>query len=206
MTKNRLSRLLELIRQEGIVRPRDLDKHQIPRNYLNRLHQQGLIDRIGRGLYMLPDSEVTEHHSLVGASKRVPKGIICLLSALRFHELTTQSPFEVWMALHPKAWHPKIDSPPLHIVRFSGIALSLGVEEHTIEGVRVKVYNPSKTVVDCFRYRNKIGLDVALEALRDYLAAKDANGQRLYTIDELWIYAKQCRMSNVMMPYIEAMA
>ena len=205
MAQIQQKRLLEIIKQEGVIRPRDMDKYQIPRNYLYRLHRDGVVSRVGRGLYMLPDAEITEHHSLVEASKRVPKGVICLLSALRFHELTTQAPFEVWMAIDPKMWLPKVDSPPLHVVRFSGQALNLGVEEHSIEGVPVKVYEPAKTVVDCFRYRNKIGLDVALEALRDYLATRKESRGKHYTVDKLWKYAKHCRMSRVMMPYMESM-
>ncbi len=205
MAQIQQKRLLEIIKQEGVIRPRDIDKYQIPRNYLYRLHRDGVVVRVGRGLYMLPDAEITEHHSLVEASKRVPKGVICLLSALRFHELTTQAPFEVWMAIDPKMWLPQVDNPPLHIVRFSGQALNLGVEEHSIEGVPVKVYEPAKTVVDCFRYRNKIGLDVALEALRDYLATRQESRGKCYTVDKLWEYAKHCRMSRVMMPYMESM-
>jgi predicted transcriptional regulator of viral defense system len=142
---------------------------------------------------------VTEFHSLEEACKRVPHGIVCLLSALRFHGLTTQAPFEVWLAIDRKARLPRLGALPLRIVRFSGRALKEGVEEHRIEGVPVKTYNPAKTVADCFKYRNKIGLDVALEALRD------CRRQRKCTNDELWRYAKVCRVANVMRPYMEAL-
>jgi len=166
--------------------------------YLQRLCEQGLLRRVGRGLYLSADAELTEHHTLAEACKRAPPGVICLLSALRFHELTTQAPFEIWMAIDKKAWRPRADWPVMRFVRFSGAALTEGIEEHRIEGVTVKVYAPAKTVADCFKYRNKIGLDVALEALRDCLR------QRKCSNDDLWRYAKICRVGNVMKPYVEA--
>jgi predicted transcriptional regulator of viral defense system len=125
--------------------------------------------------------------------------VVCLLTALRYHGLTTQSPAEVWLALPPKAWAPKIDYPKLRLVRFSGAALTRMVEEHTLEGTTVKVYSPAKTVADCFKYRNKAGVDVAIEALRDCFRGRRA------TMDELWAAAKVCRMSNVMRPYLESL-
>lgn len=193
-------KVLALVRKAGVLRPRDLDGHGIPRTYLSRLCAARKLQRIGRGLYVLPGSSVTEHHSLAEACKRVPKGVICLLSALRFHNLTTQAPFEVWLAIGEKAWRPRLAYPPLRIARFSQNALSAGVEEHPIEGVTVQVYSPAKTVADCFKYRNKIGLDVAIEALRDCRRA------RRCTMDELWHYADICRVRNVMRPYLEALA
>ena len=198
MPQSKKDRILGLLRTTGILRPRDLERLGISGEYLNKLYAAGLLDRPSRGLYTLAGSEPTEHRTLVEASKRVPRGIVCLLSALRFHDLTTQSPFEVWMAIDEKARLPKIDYPPLRIVRFSGDALSFGVKEERIEGVAVPVYSPAKTVADCFKYRNKIGLDVAIEALRDCLR------QRKATMDELWNAAKVCRMSRVMRPYLEA--
>jgi predicted transcriptional regulator of viral defense system len=150
-------------------------------------------------MYVLPDGDTTEHHSLAEAARRVPHGCICLLSALRFHDLTTESPFEVWMAIDVKARRPTEALIPLRIVRFSGHALSAGIETHLIEGVEVKIYNPAKTVADCFKYRNKIGLDVALEALRDCWKRK------LTTADELWHYAQICRVSRIMRPYMESL-
>lgn len=146
----------------------------------------------------MPSADVTEHHSLAEVCKRVPHGVICLLSALRFHELTTQNPFEVWIAVDIKAREPKLEPLQVRVVRFSGKALTEGVEEMTIEGVRVRVYNPAKTVADCFKYRNKVGRDVALEALRDCLS------QRKATRGEIWSYAQICRVANVMRPYLEA--
>jgi predicted transcriptional regulator of viral defense system len=147
---------------------------------------------------MLTDAAPTEHHSLAEACKRVPHGVVCLLSALCFHDLTTQLPYEVWMAIPVTARQPKVDRPAMRFHRFSGAALTDGQEIKQIEGVSVKVYNPAKTVADCFKYRNKIGLDIAIEALKDCI------GQRKATFDELWHYAKICRMTRVMQPYIEA--
>jgi predicted transcriptional regulator of viral defense system len=161
---------------------------------------KGLIMRVGRGLYVARGSRPTQHHSLAQASKRVPHGIVCLLSALRFHDLTTQSPFQVWLAISDKARLPKTDSPPLRIVRFSQKTLAYGVQEHRIDSVSVRIFSPAKTVADCFRYRNKIGLDVALEALRE------CRRKRRATSDELWQAAKVCRVANVMRPYLESLS
>ena len=197
---SKTDKVLELVRKAGVLRPRDLDPYDIPRTYLSRLCAAGKLQRIGRGLYVLPGSGVTEYHSLAEACKRVPKGVVCLLSALRFHELTTQVPFEVWLAIGEKAWRPRLEYPPLRIVHFSQAALNAGVEEHQIEGVTVHVYSPAKTVTDCFKYRNKIGLDVAIEALRECRRA------RRCTMDELWHYADICRVRNVMRPYLESLA
>mgnify|MGYP001819404676 FL=1 len=195
---DRTRRILEIVEKAGVLRPRDLDPHNIPRIYLSRLCERGLLQRVGRGLYVLPDADVSEHHTLAEAGKRVPHGVVCLLSALRFHGLTTQSPSEVWLAIGNKAWRPQVDYPPLRFVRFSERTLEAGVEEYSIEGVLVRIYNPAKTVADCFKYRNRIGLDVAMEALRD------CRRQRSCTNDELWHYAKICRVANVMKPYMEA--
>ena len=193
-----IDKVYQLVETHGVLRPRDLDPHQIPREYLRRLHARGLVERIGRGLYTLHDGEITEHHSLVQACKRVPTAVVCLVSALRFHGLTTQAPDSVWLALGPRAWQPRLEWPRLRCVRFSGKALVEGVERYTLEGVNVQVYNPAKTVADCFKYRHKIGQDVALEALRDCWQGKKA------TIDDLWRFAQICRMTNVMRPYIES--
>jgi predicted transcriptional regulator of viral defense system len=193
--------LTKLVRKTGVTRSRDLAKHGIPRQYLRILERRGVIRKTSRGLYVLSDSDsTTEGHTVAEAVKAVPAGIVCLLTALRMHGLTTQIPFEVWMAINPKAWKPKLDYPPIHIVRFSGKALSEGVERRKIEGIEVRLYSPAKTVADCFKYRNKIGLEVALEALRDCLRQKRA------TMDDLWRMAGVCRVTNVMRPYMEALA
>jgi predicted transcriptional regulator of viral defense system len=199
MPRTKTQALIDLVRSTGIVRPRDLDGRGIPRMYLTRLHQQGLLHRTSRGVYTLPDAEPTENHDLAEASKRVPHAVVCLLSALRLHGLTTQAPFEVWLAIDRKARLPRVDHPPLHVVRFSGPALTEGVEQRTIEGVPVRVTTPARTVVDCFAYRNKIGLDVALEALRDCWRGKRA------TMNDLHSAAKARRMEHVMRPYLESL-
>ena len=193
-------KVLELVKKAGVLRPRDLEPYGIPRVYLSRLHRAGKLQRIGRGLYVLPGTNVSEHRSLAEACKRIPNGVICLLSALRFHELTTQSPSEVWPAIGEKAWRPRVDYPPLRIVRFSSVAFESGIEEYQVEGVTVPVFTPAKTVADCFKYRNKIGLDVAIEALRECWRSKRC------TMDELWKYAKVCRVQNIMRPYLESIA
>jgi predicted transcriptional regulator of viral defense system len=198
MTQTKRERIIQLLKETGVLRPRDLEEIGVSGVYLNKLYAEGLLDRPSRGLYTLADGEPSEHRTIAEASKRVSQGVICLLSALRFHELTTQSPFEVWMAIDEKARLPKIDYPPVRIVRFSGDALSFGVEKHEIDGVKVHVYSPAKTVADCFKFRNKIGLDMAIEALRDCLK------QRKATVDELWSAAKVCRMSNIVRPYMKA--
>jgi predicted transcriptional regulator of viral defense system len=190
--------ILDLAREFGVLRPKELDHYGIPLKYLYRLERAGKLQRVGRGLYALPDAEPSANRSLVEAAKRVPSGVVCLLSALRFHELTTQAPFEVWMAIAEKAWRPRIEYPPLRIFRFSGGALDEGVEKHVVEGVSISVFSPAKTVADCFKYRNKIGLDVAIEALRECLR------DRRCSMDDLWHYAGVCRVRNVMRPYLEA--
>jgi predicted transcriptional regulator of viral defense system len=162
--------------------------------------ERGQLKRVGRGLYVPAKVKATEHHTLVEAAARVPHGVVCLLSALRFHGLTTQSPHEVWLAIDVKARRPKTDWPPVRIVRFSGASLRFGVEEHELEGVTVRVTSKEKTVVDCFKYRNKIGLDVALEALRDYLRSKRRS------VDALMKAAAASRVTNVMRPYLESLA
>jgi predicted transcriptional regulator of viral defense system len=199
MSQSKTQQILALARKTGVLRSRDIEAHGIHREYLRRLEQQGLLIRTRRGIYTLLETDFTEHHSLVEASQRVPHGIICLLSALRFHEITTQAPFEVWLAIHGKARPPSETLLPLHIVYMSGNAFESGIETHQLEGSPVQIYNLPKTVADCFKYRNKISLDVALEALRE--SWRD----RRCTMDELWHYAKICRVSNVMRPYLESL-
>ena len=189
-----------IARKIGILRAGDLAAYGIRRAYLYRLHKMGVVNRVGRGLYVYRNATLTEGHSIAEASKKVQNGVVCLLSSLRLHGLTTQNPFEVWMAIDRKARLPKPDTLKIRLVRYSGEALTAGVEERMIERVSVRVYGVAKTVADCFKYRNKIGLDVALEALRD------CRKKRACTVDELWHYAKICRIANVMRPYLEAIA
>jgi predicted transcriptional regulator of viral defense system len=190
---------LDAIRQLGVARPIDLEARGVPRSRLYRLAREGLVERTGRGLYVVAGHEVTAEHCLALAARRVPNGVICLLSALQFHDLTTQLPHEVWMAIPEKARRPRLDYPPLRIARFSGPSLTEGVETHEIEGVPVQITSVAKTVADCFKYRNKIGLDVALEAL------KDAWRDRRVRIAEIDRSAQVCRVSRVMRPYLEAL-
>lgn len=200
MATSKKQQILDLLKRSGVLRPRDIKPLGISGMYLNKLYAQGVLDRPSRGLYTLADAEPTENRSVAEAAKLVPKGVVCLLSALRFHDLTTESPFEVWLAISRKARLPKVDYPSLRVVRFSGDALTFGIQAHEVEGVPVNVFCPAKTVADCFKYRNKIGLDVAIEALRDCLKQKKA------TMDEIWAAAKVCRMSQVMRPYLDSVS
>lgn len=190
---------LQIARELGVVRAGDLKARGISPKHLQRLYEEGVLLRSGRGVYIPADADLGEHATLVEAARRIPGGVICLLSALRLHGLTTQNPFEVWVALHARAWKPRVDYPPLRIIRMSGRAFTEGIEEHRVGRVIVPVYSPAKTVADCFKFRNKIGLDVALEALRD------AWRTRKVTMDELWRYGQVCRVANVMRPYLEAL-
>lgn len=194
-----LRKIMQHIGQHGMVRPRDIEAIGLPREYLLRLHQQGKLNRSGRGIYTLPDANVTERHSYAEVAKRVPEAVICLLSALAFHEITTQSPASVWVALRKGARKPALTSPSLRIVRLSGPALTEGIENHHVEGVPVRVFSSAKTVADCFKFRSKIGLDVAIEALKDCLRQKKAS------VNEIYRYAKVCRVANVIRPYMEAL-
>jgi predicted transcriptional regulator of viral defense system len=169
-TTKPIERAMQYVRRKGIVRPRDLEALGIPREY-----------------------------SYAEVAKRVPEAVLCLLSALAFHELTTQSPAAVWIALGKGARKPAILSPSLRVVRLTEPSFSEGVEKHTVEGVPVRVYSAAKTVADCFKFRNKIGLDIAIEALKDCLRQKKAN------VNDIYRYAKICRVSNVIRPYMESL-
>lgn len=189
--------VLELAGQIGVLRPRDLTRRGLPQEYLSQLARQGRMLRVGRGLYRLTDSEPGEHQSLVEACARVPRGVLCLLTALRYHELTTQAPAEIWMALESHARQPALPHISLHVVRFSGDVFTTGVQEHRVDGIVMRVYDLEKTIADCFKYRNKIGLDVAMEALREGWRARRLN------ITDLGHYAAIDRVTNVMRPYLE---
>ena len=199
MSNSRVFQVVNLARRQGLLRPRDLEAKGIARQYLLLAMRQGLIERLARGLYRTPGTFATEHQSLAQVCKRTPTGVVCLLSALRFHDLTTQNPHEVWLAIDQKAISPRIGTVSLHIVRFSGASLTQGVETHEVHGVPVRVYGIAKTVADCFKCRNKIGLNVAIEALRDCVH------QRKASVDELVRFARICRVERVMGPYLEAM-
>ncbi|MBF0543064.1 MAG: AbiEi antitoxin N-terminal domain-containing protein [Candidatus Riflebacteria bacterium] len=197
---NQTEKILEIARNSGIIRAIDLKKAGVSRNYLYKLHESGLLFKISRGLYKLPKTPVTEHSIFSEIAKRIPKAVICLLSALTFHGATTQLPHEIWIALPKGAWRPHLDYPSRNVTYVSGEAYFFGVKEHKIDGVIVKIYSPAKTVADCFKFRNKVGLDVAIEALREVWRSRKA------TMDELFEAAKTNRMLRIMRPYLEAMA
>lgn len=190
---------LDAIRGRGVLRSRDLAALGISRNRLRDLVATGDLQRLARGVYVAADHDLTEKHSLAVACTLVPHGVVCLLSALVFHGVTVQNPSEVWLAVDPWARKPAQSSPPMRIVRFSGEALTHGVETHEVEGATVKVYSLAKTVADLFKYRNKIGLDIALESLREALRTRRA------TIDAVLRAAKVCRVEKVMRPYLEGL-
>ncbi|PCJ86953.1 MAG: transcriptional regulator [Thiotrichaceae bacterium] len=197
--ESKREQVIDLVRGQSVIRPRDLKEHGLPKDYLYILAQEGVIERIGRGLYQWPNKDLGRHHSLVEISKLAPKAVVALLSALNYHNMTTQNPHQIWLAIDRKAWRPEISYPPVRFVTMSAESLHLGVETHSIEGVSIKVFNPAKTVVDCFKYRGKVGLDVALEALREGWSA------RKFTMDELQNCAKICRVQKVMQPYLESL-
>lgn len=190
--------VLALAKKRPLLRARDLAEHGLPTMALSRLVAAGRLERVARGVYSLPERTLSEHRSLAEVALRVPQGIVCLLSALRVHGIGTQAPFEVWIAIPHNSPTPKLDQPSLRAIRMSGPALSEGVEPMQIDGVHVPVFNAAKTIADCFKFRNKIGLDVALEALRDGWT------QRKVTVDALWHYATIDRVSNVIRPYLES--
>jgi len=195
---SRQQQILELARTKGIIRAEDVEAVGISRNYLYRMHKEGLLEKSAVGLYTLPETPVTENSSLVEIAKRMPHAVVCLISALSYHGITTQLPHEIWLAIPRGSWRPDVEYPPLNLTYVSGPAYSFGIQEHVINGVTVKIYNPAKTVADCFKFRNKVGLDVAIEALRE------AWRSRKVTMDELVEAAGIDRVSKIMRPYLEA--
>ena len=200
MARTNSQRVQSLLRRKGLVRSGEIESKGISRSELQRLHERGLIERVGRGIYGLRGAVLTEHHSLAEATRLVPGGVICLLTALRFHGLTTQNPFEVWMAIDAKAWRPTQKGLKLRIVHLSGASFRDGVEEHDVAGVRIQVYSAAKTVADCFKFRNKIGIDVAVEALRDFTRFHRGGA------NDLARFARTSRVSRVMQPYLDAIS
>ncbi len=191
--------ILIRLARNGPVRARDLDQVGIPRAYLKRLCDRGVLERVDRGLYRLIEAPVTELSSLAEVTKRVPHAIICLLSALQVHGLTTESPHAVWLLIDRRARHPKVAYPKIEVVRASGTAREHGVETHTIDGMEVKITTPAKTVADCFRFRRHVGLEVALGALKDYLKTRKGS------IDALVESGRADRIYAFMRPYLEAL-
>jgi len=207
MTASMTTALLRLARS-GPLRARDLASAGIPRTYLRRLTDRGLLERVDRGLYRLVDAPVTELHSLAQVAKRVPHATVALLSALQVHGMTSEAPHAVWILIDRKARMPTLVHPRLEVLRASGAARDHGIENRMIEGVPVRLTSPAKTVADCFRYRRHVGLEVALEALRAYLRGlRDARtghrgGSR---VDALVDAARADRIYTVLRPYLEAL-
>lgn len=195
---NRQQQILELAREKGIIRAEDVEAVGISRNYLYRMHKEGLLSKSAVGLYTLPEAPVTENSSLAEIAKRLPHAVVCLISALSYHGITTQIPHEIWLTIPRGSWLPGVKYPPLNLTYVSGPAYSFGIQEHVINGVAVKIYSPAKTVADCFKFRNKVGLDVAIEALRE------AWRSHKVTMDELVEAAGIDRVSKIMRPYLEA--
>lgn len=198
LSSTHTQRILDLAGQKGLLRASDLDAIGAPRVVLTRLTTAGLLEKVGRGLYRLPDTQISEFESLETIATKVPQAVFCLLTALQFHELTTQLLRQVWIAMPRGSHPPRVDYPPVKMVQVTGDAYSAGIEEVERDGVRLRVYSAAKTVADCFKHRNKIGLDVALEALKDVRARSKAS------VDDIWRFAKICRVANVMRPYLES--
>ena len=175
----------------------ELNNSGIHPETLARMLKDQILIRVTRGLYQLTDAEVTAPHSLAEVAKLVPQGVICLVSALQYHELTLQIPRRVWLAIGSRARKPKFDYPPTRVVRFGPRALSLGVQTHTVDGVSVPIFDPAKTVVDCFRFRQHVGLDVALEGLHNVVRSRKAKPAQIVG------YAREIRIWSVIRPYLE---
>lgn len=198
MESTRSDAVRELLRAKSLVRAHEFAQLGVAGETLQQLLRTGVVVRISRGLYAAPDRELTEHDQLAQLAIKHPRLVFCLLTALQIHGLTTQSPHQVWVAISPNARAPRVEYPPLRIVRLSDPGL--GLEQITLDGVvHIPVTSVAKTVADCFKFRNKIGLDIALEALRD------AWRQKKVTMDELWEWARLCRVANVMRPYLESL-
>ena len=199
MASSPIHTVLRLAKTRPVISARELRAAGVPTRLLVQLTASGQLVRIGRGIYAHPDAAASTHQSVIEAVKQVPKAVVCLLSALQVHDIGTQAPFEVWIALPAGTHAPRIAYPPLRVIRLSGAAFTAGIDTVKLDGVPVRIYSVAKTLTDCFKLRNKIGLEVALEALREAWQA------RKVTMKGLERYAKINRMSNVMRPYLEAL-
>ena len=188
-----------VLRQRGIVRLSEFKEAGITAATISRMSRDGEVVRLARGMYQLPDAPLDANHSLAEAAKRVPKGVVCLVSALAFHELTDQVPSAVWMAVSNRAWGPKAGTPPIRIVRFTEAFLEDAVITERIEGVPVKIFGVAKTIADCFRHRRSVGLAVALEGLQEALRGRKA------TPAEIAHHAARGQVAGVVRPYLEAL-
>jgi len=192
-------RAIQILAEKGMARLHEFKAAGVPETVVARLTRSGRVVRLARGLYQLPDADLQTGHTLAEVAKIVPKGVICLISALVYHELTLQLPSFVWVAIEVHTRQPKHRYPPMRFVRFSRRALTEGVEQHMIEGVPVKITSPARTIVDCFRFRNKIGVDIAISAMREALR------KRVCSPDDIMGYARSLRIASVVRPYLEAM-
>ena len=200
LTTSQKDRVVALLKTHGPMRRIELGNASIHPETLARMLKDGTLIRVSRGLYQLADTEVTASHDLAEVAKLVPNGVICLVSALQFHELTLQIPGRVWLAISPKARKPRFDYPPTRVVRFGPRAISLGVQTHIVDGVSVPIFDPAKTVVDCFRFRRHVGLDVALEGLHNVVRSGKAKPAQIVN------YARDIRIWSVLRPYLETVA
>ena len=194
-------KLLKYAKERKLFRASDVE-HELglSRVYISRLVKEDLLERVGYGLYALAGTEFNENQSILEVAAKVPNGVLCLLSALRFHDLTTQNPFEIWIAIERNTWIPRMDTVRLRVFSFSPKVYETGVEAHTINGVEVKVYSPAKTVADCFYYKSTVGLDVCIEALRD------AWRSRKVTMDDLFRFAEIRNVKGTMLPYLNTLS
>jgi len=186
-------------RHDGVLRTQEAIKYGIHPRVLYALRESGVLEQLSRGVYRLADLPPLTNQDLVTVSLRVPHGVVCLISALAFHELTTQIPHAVYLALERGSKLPKLEHPPLRVYRFTSDAFVAGIQSHRLDGVSVRVYDPEKTLADCFKYRNKLGLDVAIEALRLW------RRQKRRDIGRLMAYARICHVERVIRPYVEAL-
>lgn len=195
---NRTEQILKLAKEKGIIQAIDLELLGIARNYLYKLRKEGLLNKAARGMYMLPNAPITENQNFIEIAKKIPNAVVCLISALSFHGITTQIPHEIWIAVPRDTWRPSMDYPPLHYTVLTENVYNFGIQEENINGTIVKIYSPAKTIADCFKFRNIVGVDVAIEALREVWRSRKA------TMDELAEAAEVNRVSKIMRPYLEA--
>lgn len=183
----------------GIVKTSTAIREGIHPRTLYEMRDKGIVETLSRGLYRLADLQPLNNQDLIAVALRIPNGVVCLISALAFHDMTTQVPHEVYIAVDRVSRPPQVDYPPVRVFRFTGEAFKSGIESHKTEGVQLRVYSPEKTLADCFKYRNKIGLDTAIEALKLYREKKR------FKVDDVMRFARVCRIEKIMRPYLEAL-
>jgi predicted transcriptional regulator of viral defense system len=194
--KTDIDKIIKIAKKRGVVSSERLRRRNISPSLLCYMKDKNMLRRISRGKYVLPEY-ISSHETLVEVASKVTHGVICLLSALQFHELTSQMPYQVWIAIEKGSYYPRDLEDQVRLVQLSGVNFSSGIETYDENGIQIHVYSPAKTVADCFRFRNKIGVDIAIEALRDCIQQKKA------TSDEIWEHARRCHMTRIMRPYME---